>query len=82
MTAIGKKAPVTVEPVVGDLFDDVSKAFLVDLCVDLLRIQEGEELDGRRLVEVFLDAARPIAYLRGDERALERLRRRALRKLG
>lgn len=62
--------------------DDVSKAWLADLAVDLVRRNAGDEdLDGLALVDALIAEARPITAARGDERAVDAARKRSVRAL-
>lgn len=47
--------------------EDVSKAFLADLVIDLIRRNEGnEDLDGGDLLQAIIEDAEPITTARGD----------------
>lgn len=50
------------------VLDLASKAALIDLVVDLLRRNAGDEsLDGHPLIDAFVEAMEPVAVARGDK---------------
>lgn len=77
----GKKPMTQAETHAAFAFiDSVSKAWLADLVIDLVRRNAGDEmLDGLGLVGAIISEAQPITEVRGDEKAVNAARKSALR---
>ncbi len=68
MSGLGKKSAAFVDGDARTLLDSVSKAALIDLVVDLLRRNAGDEtLSGDDLAAAFTEAFEPVAVVRGDK---------------
>ena len=62
-----KKPPFMANGEAHRVINSVSKSALLDMVVDMLRQQAGnEELNGSDLVVAFCDRFEPVALLRGD----------------